>query len=474
MANIREHNSWVHSREGEAAKAKAEDSVRMAMAKVLLLQPLEPAEHPVTQTALVVGGGIAGMTAALNLARQDFYVHLVEKKDQLAGIAQRMKTNIEGADVKTFRQDLIAKVENHKNIHLHLNTEVLRTEGFIGNFITNIKNNSTNKETKIKHGVVVIATGAEEFKPHGFYCYGEHPNILTSLELKEAIAKDKEQFKGIKEVVFIQCVGSRDEQRPYCSRTCCTLAIEDALSLKGINPDIDVYILHRDIRTYGLKEDFYTKARELNVKFIRFEKKNAPKVFLKGERIIVRLYEPSLKEEIELRPDFLSLSAAIVPNPDNEKLSQIFKVPLTKDRFFLEAHMKLRPVDFASDGLFMCGLAHGPKFMDESIAQAQAAASRAATILAKEKLKGEAITSEVYEQNCDGCGYCVDVCPFSAIHLFEYMYKGEVKKMVEVNTSLCKGCGVCMATCPKRGIMVKNFTLDILGAMVEASLVSAG
>ena len=474
MANIREHDAWVHSRTIKLAMLKAQAAIRMAVAKAIRLKPLQFREYAVTQAALVIGGGISGMIAALELAKQGFKVHLLEKTDQLGGIAERIPKTIEGEDVTTFLKTLISHVKKEERIKLYLNTEVLNTEGFIGNFITKIRNRTTNEEIEIKHGIAIMATGAQEFKPHGLYGYGEHPNIFTSLELKEKIAQDERQFRDKKQVVFIQCVGSREEERPYCSRTCCTLAIENALTLKEINPEIDIYILYRDVRTYGLKEDYYAQAREKNVKFIRFVKKNSPQVSVEGGQIRVRVYELGLREYIELNPDFLVLSAAIVPNPDNEKLAQIFKVSLTQDKFFLEAHMKLRPVDFASDGLFMCGLAHGPKFISESIVQAQAAASRAATILTKPKLKGEAIIAQVIEENCDGCGYCVEVCPFRAIKLFEYMYKGEVKKMVEVNESLCKGCGCCMATCPKRGIMVKNFDLDILSAMIESALISAG
>ncbi len=470
MANIREHDAWVHARAGEMAMEKAKDTIRMAVAKAALLKPLYRSEYPVEHTALVVGGGIAGMIAALELAEQGFKVHLVEKTDRLGGNANRIFYTVEGLDVKKFLKSLVERVTKHERINVHTLTEVEGTEGFVGNFITRIKNQTSGKVKEIKHGITIIATGAQEFKPHGLYKYGKHPCILTSLELSEAIAQSKEQFRNINCVVIIQCVGSRDEERPYCSRTCCTLAIKNALALKKINPDMDIYILYRDIRTYGFREDYYTKAREANIKFIRFEKENPPQVSVKGDKIEVTVYEPALKENITLIPDFLALSAAIVANPDNERLSQLFKVSLTQDKFFLEAHMKLRPVDFASDGFFMCGLAHGPKFISESITQAKAAASRAATILAKEKLKGEAIVAEVNEANCDGCAYCVGVCPYKAIKLIEYMHKGRVRKVVEVNTSLCKGCGVCMATCPKCGIMVKNFTLDILSAMIDAAL----
>ncbi|MDL1956673.1 MAG: FAD-dependent oxidoreductase [Candidatus Desulfofervidus auxilii] len=470
MANIREHNSWVHSRAGELAMEKAKAAIYMAVVKAIRLKPYKAQEYSVNKSALVVGGGISGMTVALELAAQGFNVYLVEKTNQLGGVAITKYKTIEGENVQNFLKNLIEKIKNEEKIKIYLNSEVIKSEGFIGNFLTQVKDHVTGEIKEIKHGVTIIATGAQEFKPYGFYCYGKHKCILTARELEEEIAKNKEQFKKVKEVVMIQCVGSRDEERPYCSRVCCTLAIQNALNLKAINPNIEIYILYRDIRTYGFKEDYYAKARQFNVKFIRFEKERPPLVSVENNQIKVQVYEPALKEEIELNPDFLILSAAITPNPDNEKLSQIFKISLTQDKFFLEAHMKLRPVDFATDGIFLCGLAHGPKFISESIAQAKAAASRAATILTKPVLKGEALIAEVYDEKCDGCAYCVEVCPAKAIKLLEYIHKNEVKKVVEVNASLCKGCGNCMATCPKQGIMVRNFTLDIFSAMIEAAL----
>jgi len=285
MANIREHNAWVHSRAVKVAMLKAQAAIRMAVARAVRLKPLQPRQYSVTQSALVIGGGISGMTAALELAKQGFDVHLLEKTNQLGGVAKRIPKTIEGKDVKTFLKTLISQIEKEERIKLYLNTEVLKTEGFIGNFITKIRNRTTNEEREIRHGIVIMATGAQEFKPHGFYDYGKHPNIFTSLELKEKIAQDKEQFKDKKQVVFIQCVGSRNEERPYCSRTCCTLAIENALALKEINPEIDIYILYRDVRTYGLKEDYYAQAREKNVKFIRFEKKTLHKFQWKENKL---------------------------------------------------------------------------------------------------------------------------------------------------------------------------------------------
>jgi len=470
MANIREHISWVHTHAGKMAMEKAKATVHMAVVRAANLKPAKAKEYPVNQTALIVGGGIAGMTAAIELAEQGFKVYLIEKTEQLGGMALEKYKTIEGGDVQSYLQDLIVKVKNHKNIETYLNCEIIDCKGFVGNFLTQIKDCVTRKQKEITHGVVIIATGAKELKPEGLYCYGKHKKILTGLELEKTIAKNGELFKKIKKIVMIQCVGSRDEKRPYCSRVCCGLAIQNALELKKINPEIEIYILYRDMRTYGLYEDYYTQARKANIKFIRFTERRPPLVSVDNNQINVKVYESVLKEEIEIRPDFLILNTAIVPNPDNKKLSQIFKIPLTQEGFFLEAHMKLRPVEFTTEGIFLCGLAHGPKFINESIAQAKAAVSRAATILTKSVLKGEALIAEVYDEKCDGCAYCVEVCVSKAIKLIEYIHKGEIKKVVEVNASLCKGCGNCMATCPKQGIMVRNFTLDTFSAMIEAAL----
>ena len=273
-----------------------------------------------------------------------------------------------------------------------------------------------------------------------------------------------------KNIVMIQCVGSRDEERPYCSRVCCSEAVKNALKIKELSPETNVYILYRDIRTYGFSESYYTKAREQNVIFMRYEEDQKPHVKQNGNGLKVEFFDRILKKPMEIPTDLVVLSAGIVAGEGNETLAQFLKVSLNKDNFFLEAHMKLRPVDFATDGVFLCGLAHAPKAIDESIIQAQATASRAATVLAKDFLELEATISHVIDEKCDGCAYCVDPCPYEAITLIEYMLDGLVKKTVEVDETACKGCGVCMATCPKKGILVKGFTLEQISAQVKAAL----
>jgi len=269
---------------------------------------------------------------------------------------------------------------------------------------------------------------------------------------------------------MIQCVGSRDEERPYCSRICCSVAVKNALKIKEISPDTNVYILYRDVRTYGFREGYYTKARQQDVRFIRYADDHKPEVTNNGGELQVEVFSPAMNAQVEIPADLVVLSAGIVADEGNEEVSKFLKVPLNQDKFFLEAHMKLRPVEFATDGVFLCGLAHSPKSVDESIIQAQATASRAATVLAKDSIALEATISHVIDESCDGCAYCIEPCPYQAITLIEYMRDGAVKKTVEVNETACKGCGCCMATCPKKGILVKGFTLEQLTAQVNAAL----
>jgi heterodisulfide reductase subunit A len=321
----------------------------------------------------------------------------------------------------------------------------------------------------IEHGVVIVATGGAEYVPEE-YSYGKHPGIVTQRELEEKLASGK--FSG-KNVVMIQCVGSRDEKHGYCSRICCGQAVKNALKVKELSPRTNVYVLYKDVRTYGLAEEYYRKASEQGVIFLRWDDAGKPQVTLEGG-LRVRVKDFLLGRDISIPADLLVLSAAVRPRPSNGQISEMLKVPLNRDGFFLEAHMKLRPVDFATEGVFLCGMAHSPKFIDESLSQAYGAASRAATLLSQDKLEIEPMISHVVDEACDGCAYCVDPCPYKAITLVEYQKEGVTKKTVKVNEALCKGCGCCMATCPKKGIYVKRFKLDQLSAMVEAALESPG
>jgi heterodisulfide reductase subunit A len=437
------------------------------------LEPLQKRTVPIIKSALVIGGGAAGMAAALELAKQDYDVYLVEKEKELGGNLRRILYLLSGDDPQEELKDLIQKVENTKNIHLYKETEIQNIEGSIGKFKTTVS--TKGKTSEFEHGVVIVATGAQEYEPKE-YLYGENKKVLTQLELEHRLAEegewsvpDKADFP--KNVVMIQCVGSRDEERSYCSRVCCSEAVKNALKIKELSPETNIYVLYRDMRTYGFREQFYTKAREKDVMFMRYEADQKPEVSQNGNGLKVKVFDQIMQGPMEIPADAVVLSTGIVADKEgSEKISKFLKVPLNKDNFFLEAHMKLRPVDFASDGVFLCGLAHAPKAIDESIIQAQATASRAATVLSKDHIELEATISQVIDENCDGCAYCVEPCPYQALTLIEYMREGQIKKTVDVNETACKGCGCCMATCPKKGILVKGFTLEQIAAQINAAL----
>lgn len=464
MANIRDQNTWVHMGRPEEATKKAKDLIRMALAKARLLEPLKKRTFPVNHTALVIGGGMSGMTAALNLAEQGFEAHLVERGKELGGHLRHVHYMLDRGDPQRQLAETIDRVLNHPKINVYTEAKVSSFEGFFGNFKSKISQNGSEKE--IEHGAVIVAIGAEEYKPTG-YLYGKSEEVVTQRELEEKLAKN--EFAA-RRVVMIQCVGSRESDRPYCSRICCSQAVKNALKIKEIHPESDVFVLYRDIRTYGLNEEYYTQARQRGVRFIRYQEDHKPDVSSHNGRLCVSVRDSLLNTDLRIDCDLVVLSPAIVPMEGAEELAMMLKVPLTQDRFFLEAHMKLRPIDFQTDGIFICGLAHSPKSVDESIIQAGAAASRAATILSKDVIELEGTISEVVDDNCDGCAYCIDPCPFDALTLIEYIRDGAVKKTVEVDESACKGCGVCQATCPKQGIFVRGFKLDQLQAMVHAAL----
>jgi len=465
MANIRDQCSWVHMHEPRAATEKAKDLVRSIAAKARLLKPLKKPLINVTQVGLVIGGGVSGMTAALELAKQEFEVHLVEKDAELGGHLRVIHYLLgEKTDPKKKLNALIAAVKENDKIHVYTNAEVVDVYGFVGNFKSKIK--QSNRELKeIEHGVVIVATGAVEYKPTE-YLYGKDPRIMTQHELEENIANG--QFKA-KSVVMIQCVGARNEERPNCARICCGHAIKNALKIKEMDPETEVYILYKDIRTYGFKEDFYREAAMKGVLFINYGDERKPRTAIENGRLRATFWEPVIKEEIEIEPDIVVLSAAIVPNPGNKHLAEMLKVPLTKDGFFLEAHMKLRPVDFATDGVFLCGMAHSPKYVDESIAQACAAVARATTVLSKKTLEMEGIVANVTEDLCSGCRVCEHLCPYSAIEMKEK----DGKLIAHILEALCKGCGTCGAACPYNAIILGHFTTEQILAQIDAALLEA-
>ena len=464
MANIRDQCSWVHMHEPQKATQKSIALVRMAVAKARLIQSLTERSLPLNHDALVIGGGVAGMTVALALADQGFRVHLVERQAELGGHAKHVRFGFDSQDPQEFLVRLIQRTLAHPGITTHLGTSVAGIDGFVGNFKTRLSKNGATEE--VEHGIVVVATGADTHKP-AEYLYGQNDRVLTQVEFEEKLSAGDVSADN---VVMIQCVGSRDEKNAYCSRLCCTHAVRNALKLKELRPQANVFVLYRDVRTYGFNERYYGLAREKGVRFIRYEPDRKPVVSAAQDGLRVEVPDPILEQTLAIGCDLLVLSAAVISRPDGQELAQMLKVPLNQDRFFLEAHLKLRPVEFATEGVFLCGLAHSPKGLDETIAQATAAASRAATILAKDELVPESAISEVLDENCDGCAYCIDPCPYHALTLVEYMRGGAIKKTVETNEALCKGCGVCQATCPKDGIFVRHYKLGQIAAVVEAAL----
>jgi heterodisulfide reductase subunit A-like polyferredoxin len=464
MANIRDQCSWVHMQQPKEATEKAMDLVRMAVAKAVLLDPLPTQMVEMNQKALVIGGGLAGMTAAKKISQAGYEVYLIEKESQLGGKARNIHYTLDGEDVQSHLEYLIKEVEKDPRIHLMTKTTIEKIDGFVGNFKTQIRNGNGFKE--LAHGVIVVATGAEEYRPKEFL-YGKDARIITQKELEERIALTPDALKTLKDVVMIQCVGSRNGDRPYCSRICCSEAIKNALKLKAMAPDLNVYILYRDIRTYGFKEDYYEKAREEGALFIRYEPEREPRLETDGDGLGVVVYEPILRDDLLIRTDLLVLSPGIVPSYENETLSKMLKVPLNEDGFFLEAHMKLRPVDFATEGIFLAGLAHSPKSIDESISQANAAVSRALTYLSKTHLETIGTVSEVDEKKCIGCGLCESICPYKAIEtLTKKTIVGE-KLVAQVNKTLCKGCGACVASCRSGSIDLKGFTTEEIVSQIN-------
>ncbi len=460
MANIRNQCTWVHSNDKQRATEKAKDLVRMAAARANLLEPIPDISVDVNKSALVIGGGVAGMTAALSLAEQGFPTTIVDKADAFGGTARDVKRTWKGQDVTEFISKLTDKINNHPDIKVLLNTEVINASGFVGNFETGVSANG--KEKTVQHGVTIIATGAQATIPDE-YLYGKNARVTRWHDLEH----EPEKIENANSIVFIQCVGSRDDHRPYCSRICCTSSILHAISIKENNPEMDVYILYRDIRTYGERELLYKKAREKGVIFIRYSLEKKPSVTETGGLLQVDVFDPIIGKTLRINADYVNLATAIEP-VDNSELATLYKLPVNEEKFFMEAHAKLRPVEFASDGLFVCGLAHYPKSLDESIAQAMAAASRAATVLSKSSIHVSPLVSHVDAEKCIGCGLCAEVCSFGAIVL-EDDPEGKGQRAKNIVAS-CKGCGLCASSCPQMAIDMLHFRNEQINAAVCAAV----
>ncbi len=462
MANIRNHNSWVHRDDPKAATNKAKDLIRMAVARASLLEPLRGRTIAVNKRALVIGGGIAGMTAALGVANQGFEVVLVEKNPQLGGLARELTDTIEGNDIQTHLSDLVSLVERHEKIQVLTESLIVDFSGFKGNFTTEVMVGPGMYERKIDHGIVILATGAREYKPTEFL-YGQDDRILTQIEL------DRRLYEGgaenLERVVMIQCVGSRNEENPNCSRICCQAAIKNALQIKRRNPETDVFILYRDIRTYGRMEAYYREARRLGVLFFRFDRDHPPQVEQSENGLLVRFKDHVLQREIQATADLVTLSTGMRPE-ENEELASVLKVARNQDGYFMEAHVKLRPVDMASDAFFVCGTAHSPKLITESISQAMAAAARAVTFLAQETISLSVVTATVDQERCAACLVCVRSCPY---HVPRINKDG----VSEIDAALCRGCGVCASECPAKVIQLDWYEDDQVMSKVDALLEGA-
>jgi heterodisulfide reductase subunit A len=460
MANIRNQCSWVHGRDAKAGTEKAKDLVHMAVGKVSLFEPMSEPQIKINQTALVIGGGISGMSAAKNLAAQGYPTCLIEKSDVLGGQARDIYQTWRGEDVQQNLTKLIQEVQSNPRIDVCLNTELKQVEGFVGNFKSTLLTNGNEKV--LEHGIAIIATGASELKPDQ-YLYGKNPRILTSLDLDRKFIDRDPLLNQVQSAVFIQCVGSRIKERPYCSKVCCTHSVLSALRLKEANPEMDVLIVYRDMRTYGLREDLYREARAKGILFIRYDDNKELKVNQDKDDLQVLFTSYVLNREMEIRPDLLILATAIVP-PKENPVSKLFKVPVNNDGFFVEAHVKLRPIDFSTDGIFVCGLAHSPKPIDESIAQGLGAAARSVTLLSQKEMFGNAIVAFINPESCVGCQGCLKVCPYEAIRYLED------KNICEVNEVICKGCGACAATCPSASAQLKRFTSKQIYAQIEKAM----
>ena len=459
MVNIRNHVSWVHKANPDQATQKAKELIRMSVTKVGLKAPLKEGKLNVNQNALVVGGGIAGMSTALSLARQGYHTHLVEKEDRLGGQALNLYKTWKGEEIQPMLDEMVQQVGSEENIQVHLSSTISQVDGFVGNFKSLIS--SKDGEDVVEHGVANISTGATEYKPIE-YCYGDSPRVLTSLELDQKMMANDPMVNSVECAVFIQCVGSREPDRPYCSRVCCTHSVESALEVKKRNPDADVIVLYRDIRTYGERERKYIEARKAGVIFIRYSLDNKPTVRVGEDSVIINATDHVLGQPVEIDADVLTLATAIVPRKE-DALAQYFKVPMNADGFFVERHAKLGPSEFATDGVFLSGLAHYPKPIDEAVAQGKAAASRAVALMAQGTVTTNGEVASIDPMSCSSCGTCVSICPYSAPSFIE---DGRFAGKSEINAALCKGCGLCVSSCRSGAIHLNGYDNDQIFAMI--------
>jgi heterodisulfide reductase subunit A-like polyferredoxin len=458
MANIRDQCSWVHEPWPERATDKARSLLRMAVARAAELEPITDRSTEIVQTALVVGGGVAGMTAARNLSRQGFGVVLVERDEKLGGQARHLRVTTDGTKIAPGLDQLMSSVQDGPHIEVLLGWQPVVCDGHVGQYRTTVRT-ADGKTRVIDHGVTVLAAGGEEYRGDDFGL-GRHPRVCTQRELEADLAERPDLIGGC--VVMIQCVGSRTEEHPYCSRVCCQTAVKNALALKESDPDRAVYVLHRGIRTYGTSELAYRKAREAGVIFVRFDDDDPPRVDLDADRPQVEIRDPAVAHVFRLQADRLVLSTGIVAHPGIGELARVFKLPTDEDGFLLEAHVKLRPVDLVNDGMFLCGMAHAPKTIGESIAQAMAASSRAASVLSQKRLSLPGVTAHIDPELCAACLTCMRVCPYDVPRM------DADAAVMTVEPASCRGCAACAAACPMQAIEVGHSRPQQLIASIEA------
>jgi heterodisulfide reductase subunit A-like polyferredoxin len=461
LANIREQDSWVHQAEPEAATQKARELVRMSVSRARLLEPLYETSYRVVPSGLVIGGGLAGLTAALAFAEQGFETTVIERTSELGGNARTLYYTEDGASPAQYVQDLVQKVTHQPLITVIKEAEVRSITGSCGNFTSTIS--AKGQSQTISHGVVVVATGGQEYAPSEYLC-GKHPRVITQKEFEDLLVSEPDKAKQLQRISMIQCVGSREPENLYCSRVCCTAAVKNSLKIKTINPNAQISVLYRDIRTFGFKESYYLEARRQGVRFYRYELERKPRVTHRGDALSISVFDAHLQATVQLEADLLVLSAAIRPREESLQLAEAMRLPLDEDGFFMEAHPKLRPLDLATPGFYLCGLAQGPKFANEAIAQARGAVSRAITVLSKKEMVAEGMINRVDSDLCRACGECEKACCFEAISVKEV---SESRKQAVVIGALCTGCGVCNVACPTGAASLSHFKDKQIIRMIE-------
>ncbi len=482
MVNIRDQCSWVHMTENEAATDKAKDLIRMAVAKVKLIKPQKEETLKVIQSAFVIGAGVSGMTASLNLADQNFKVYLIEKEDKLGGNLNNLNILYPIEEkASNYLEEITNKVKNHKNIEIYLESSIENIKGYIGNYEINIKD-SSNKKKEFKVGTIIVATGAQELKPDNLFQYDKkNKNVITQLELEERLKrKDSSWLDGIKRITTILCVNARQKEGiTYCSNVCCGVSIKNIGILKELKPDLEILVLYRDLQMAKKEFEDYYRQRRKDAIFLRYSLDKIPEItkISKGkepEKYNINIFDTNLQEEINFESDLIILSTPMIPADNLDGLAKMLKVPLDRTGFFLEAHVKLRPLDFATDGIFLAGCAQWPKNIQDSISQATGAAGRASRFLSAGEIKTSGLVAEVSSEKCIGCGRCEEVCPYNAIELIDTIKEYEDVKITlkksYINSALCKGCGTCAATCPVNAISVKHYDFNQINAMIDSYL----